>query len=33
VEDQIRIRLNVDPNGEPTMEMLDAGGAVAWSAP
>lgn len=30
---QSRIRLNVDENGEPTMEILDARGNVTWSAP
>jgi hypothetical protein len=29
---QIRIRLSVDENGTPTMEMLDANGNVAWQA-
>jgi hypothetical protein len=29
---QIRIRLSVDENGTPTMEMLDANGNVTWQA-
>ncbi len=29
---QIRIRLSVDENGTPSMEMLDAQGNVTWSA-
>jgi hypothetical protein len=32
-EGQPRIALSVDPDGGPRLELLDADGDVAWSAP
>jgi hypothetical protein len=32
-EGNVRYRASVDPDGNPTIELLDAEGIVTWSAP